>query len=217
MPIISQFNYLKVIFKLEAKGIETSVSKLSQILKVAQPSVTQQLRALSKKKLVIWQPRGAIRLTKQGQKFAVDLIRKHRVIESFLVKFLDFDPLEAHIEAEELEHLASPHFVDRLHKFCGYPEYDPHGDPIPTSKGSFPLKHAHRPLFRLKSGQRAEIVALSEDNHKTLKTVIKKNLAIGRMIQKEKGTNQFKIDNKTIRLSQDQIETVFLKDEVYGS
>ncbi len=211
MPIISQFNYLKEIYKLEAQSIEVSVSGLAKILNVTQPSVSQQLRALSNKNLVKWIPRGAIRLTPKGERWAIDLIRKHRIIESFLVKFLNYNPLQAHIEAEELEHLASDQFILGLHKLCGNPTYDPHGDPIPSKDGKFPTQNDLLPLHQLRAGECAEIAALSEQSHKTLQSVMDKKLSIGSTIQKGKNSNQFLVNGKSLSLNAEQVSAVYLK------
>jgi DtxR family Mn-dependent transcriptional regulator len=217
MPIISQFNYLKEIYKLEQQSLEVSVSKLAKTLKVSQPSVTQQLRALTHRKLVIWKPRSSIKLTPKGEKYDIDLIRKHRIIESFLVQILDFNPLQAHIEAEELEHLASDHFVDGLLKLCGNPKYDPHGDPIPSKEGKFPQQHNYLPLSKLKDGQTSKIAAISENNHKLLQTMMDKKLSIGGKIQKTNSENEFLFNDKVIELNPAQIQAIFLKDEKHGS
>ncbi|MBP7845155.1 MAG: metal-dependent transcriptional regulator [Proteobacteria bacterium] len=217
MPIISQFNYLKEIYKLEQQSLEVSVSKLAKMLKVSQPSVTQQLRALTNRKLVSWKPRSSIQLTPKGEKYAIDLIRKHRIIESFLVQILDFNPLQAHIEAEELEHLASQHFVEGLLKLCGHPQYDPHGDPIPSKEGKFPQQHNYLPLSKLKDGQTSKIAAISESNHKLLQTMMDKKLCIGGKIQKTNTQNEFLFNDKVIQLNTAQVQAIFLKEEKHGA
>jgi DtxR family Mn-dependent transcriptional regulator len=213
MPIISQYNYLKEIYKLEEQSTKVSVSLLSKILEVTQPSVTQQLRALSNKKLIEWKPRSAIKLTRKGERWAVDLIRKHRVIESFLVQFLEYNPLQAHVEAEEMEHLASDQFVEGLLKLCGNPKYDPHGDPIPDKSGRFPARHNYMPLENLPEGRSGEVAALSEADHKILQTITEKNLAIGSKIERSGSPNSFLVNGKKTQLSNEQINTVYLKGE----
>ncbi len=217
MPIISQFNYLKEIYKLEEQSLEVSVSQLAKTLKVSQPSVTQQLRALTNRKLVSWKPRSSIHLTSKGERYAINLIRKHRIIESFLVQILDFNPLQAHVEAEELEHLASDHFVEGLLKLCGHPKYDPHGDPIPSKEGVFPSKHNYLPLNKIKEGQTHKIAAISESNHKLLHTMMEKKLCIGGKIQKGNAQNEYLFNEKLIQLNPAQVQAIFLEEDNHGA
>lgn len=182
MPIITQFDYLKVIYKLESRGEAPTIGLLSKYFNVAQPSATQMIRALSKKKLVSWVPRGQISLLPKGAEEAVKMIRRHRVIESFLVKFVELDLWQAHVEAEELEHSASDMLVERLYEMCNSPSYDPHGDPIPNLMGVFPENIAVLPLMELQQGQSAIVATVSDQSPRAIQELSSKKIFRGTKI-----------------------------------
>lgn len=130
-------NYLKIIHALSGRdGVEVSTNALAESTATRAASVTDMLRKLSEKGLIHYKKYQGVRLTEVGEKVAINVIRKHRLWEVFLVKKLGFGWDEVHEIAEELEHITSDTLVDRLDTFLGNPRFDPHGDPIPDAKGN---------------------------------------------------------------------------------
>lgn len=130
-------DYIKAIYKAEARG-EFSSRDIAARVGVSAPAVSKMLRRLVKLKLVRMHPATGIHLTPFGERTALQTIRRHRLLELFLVKELGYQWDEVHTEAERLEHHISPLFEERIAERLGHPEFDPHGDPIPTAAGEMP-------------------------------------------------------------------------------
>ncbi len=132
-------DYVKAIFQIcrETDAL-TSTGALARRLDVSDGTASQAIRALSELGLVEFEPYIGARLTGQGHELAMRVIRRHRLIESFLATVLGMEWDEIHEEAELLEHAVSEKLTDRIDHFLGHPTFDPHGDPIPTSDGSMP-------------------------------------------------------------------------------
>lgn len=137
MLTIAEENYLKCIFKRSEKSAEAvATNTIAEAMHTKAASVTDMLRKLSDKELVHYQKYRGVRLTDQGAQVAKRLLRSHRLWEVFLVDKLDFTWDEVHELAEELEHIRSDKLMEKLDKYLGYPQYDPHGDPIPDKHGN---------------------------------------------------------------------------------
>jgi DtxR family Mn-dependent transcriptional regulator len=133
---ITEENYLKAIYKITSRELKgASTNAIADELSTRAASVTDMLKKLHAKKLLHYQPYKAFELTEAGNRTALTVIRKHRLWEYFLVDKLGFDWQHVHKVAEELEHISSTELIDRLDDFLGKPAFDPHGDPIPDSKG----------------------------------------------------------------------------------
>jgi DtxR family Mn-dependent transcriptional regulator len=132
---VSKENYLKAIFHLQQEQGLVTTNALAASLRTRPASVTDMLKKLKEQKLLIYERYRGFKLNNEGRKAAVQVIRKHRLWEYFLVKKLQFGWEEVHEIAEELEHISSRALIDRLEAFLGYPVTDPHGDPIPDSQG----------------------------------------------------------------------------------
>jgi len=133
-------NYVKTIFQvcLSAQG-QAATGQLAQALGVSPGTVTSMLKTLSESNLVTYTPYEGVRLTEAGDALALRIVRRHRLIELFLVRTLDLTWDEVHEEAENMEHAVSDRLIDRIDAFLGHPKADPHGDPIPRSDGSFEM------------------------------------------------------------------------------
>lgn len=129
-------DYLKLVF-LEGEKSEGRVAMgtLAAALRVAPGTVTAMMKTLSGSGLVEYEPYSGVRLTPSGRQLALHVLRRHRLIELFLVQILGMDWSEVHEEAELLEHAASDRLIERMDEILGYPKVDPHGDPIPDSLG----------------------------------------------------------------------------------
>lgn len=135
MPSVSVENYLKAIYRLQSRVERVKTKDLAEALDVSLPSITNMLKSLSAEGLVAYQPYKGARLTEKGGEHALKVIRKHRLVEMFLVETLGFTWDEVHVEAEQLEHAVSDLVAERMAVFLGDPKFDPHGDPIPTAQG----------------------------------------------------------------------------------
>src|SRR5688572_3663166 len=131
-------NYLKAIFKLlEKEKGEVSTNAIAEKVNTKAASVTDMLKKLADKKLINYKKYQGVTLTAKGEKIAINIIRKHRLWEVFLVEKLKYKWDEIHDIAEQLEHIQSDSLIDRIDSFLNYPKFDPHGDPIPDLNGNF--------------------------------------------------------------------------------
>jgi DtxR family Mn-dependent transcriptional regulator len=172
-------NYLKAIYKLqESDGETVATSALAQVMGVHAPSVTDMLKRMAGKKLVIYQKSKGFKLTEKGKQVAVDIIRRHRLWEVFLVDKLGFRWDEVHNIAEELEHIQSSPLVDKLDAYLGYPKADPHGDPIPDANGVLPKSRSVL-LSSLKAGKAGKFTGVSDHSSSFLNYLDKIGISLG--------------------------------------
>lgn len=131
-------NYLKQLY-LEQRsadgGALVSMGRLAAAMGVVPGTATSMVKALADSGLVVYEPRGGVKLTRSGEQLALHVLRRHRLVELFLVKVLGLDWSVVHDEADALEHAISDRVLERIDALLGHPKADPHGDPIPTSKG----------------------------------------------------------------------------------
>lgn len=172
-------NYLKAIYKLSEKTAEAvSTNAIAARMETAAASVTDMIKRLSEKELIHYEKYKGVRLSESGKQIATQLIRKHRLWETFLVEKLNFLWDEVHPMAEELEHIQSEELVNRLDAFLGHPKFDPHGDPIPDREGNF-ASNNHIPLSELPFGSRAIIVGVKDHTSTFLRYVEQLRLVLG--------------------------------------
>jgi DtxR family transcriptional regulator, Mn-dependent transcriptional regulator len=151
-------DYLKTIYELSPDGKPTSTNQIAERLQVAPASVTGMLKRLASMQppLVDYHKHHGVRLTEEGLRVSLQIIRKHRLLELFMVQILGYTWDEIHEEAERLEHAISFRFVDRLARLLGEPDFDPHGDPIPGRDLILP-KMETVPLSETQVGQRVAV------------------------------------------------------------
>jgi DtxR family Mn-dependent transcriptional regulator len=167
---VSAENYIKTIFHLEQETPQAIVKTkaIAEALDLAQPSVTSMLKTLASTGQIDYQPYQGVRLTDQGRRTALSIIRRHRLIEVFLIETLGFHWDEVHDEAEQLEHALSDRVTDRLEAFLGYPAFDPHGDPIPNREGQFPSRDAY-PLASVQAPAKVTIAQVIDQSPEVLR------------------------------------------------
>ena len=161
-------DYLKAIYELERAGEPAATSDLASLLGVTPASVTGMVRRLADQGLLTHQRYRGVRLTTKGRHAALRTIRRHRVIESYLVRALGYRWDEVDVEAERLEHAASDEFVDRMAAAIGEPTSDPHGAPIPSREGAI-AEARYRTLADLAVGASAEVMQVSDDDPSLLR------------------------------------------------
>ena len=175
-------NYLKAIFSLsENRNDIVSTNSIAKKLNTKASSVTDMLRKLTLNKLVNHEKYKGVSLTTKGKKLATNIVRKHRLWETFLVEKLHFNWDEVHDVAEQLEHIKSEKLVSLLDEFLGNPKFDPHGDPIPDEFGKFPTSNSI-PLSKLKEGDEGIVMGVSQDNSTFLKFLDKIDIKLGNLI-----------------------------------
>lgn len=161
-------DYLKAICLLGSEGAPVSTSALAQQLDRSPASVTNMVKGLAERGLVEHEPYHGVVLSAAGEREALRIIRRHRVIESYLIERLGYAWDEVHAEAERLEHAASDELVERMAASLGHPELDPHGSPIPTAEGKL-LERRHPTLDTLAPGSRAVVREVSDDDEDRLR------------------------------------------------
>lgn len=153
MPSLTVENYVKTIFQIcfAQSGRPAATGQLSTALNVSPGTVTSMLKTLSESGLATYTPYEGVRLTAAGTALALRVVRRHRLIELFLANTLNLSWDEVHEEAEHMEHAVSDRLVDRIDVYLGYPQFDPHGDPIPRADGTLEMP-ASRTLAQCQSG-----------------------------------------------------------------
>lgn len=183
MKNATEENYLKTIFHLEQsnpKGVSTN--SLAEKLETKPSSVSEMLKKLSSRKLLIYRKYQGVRLTERGRAKALEVVRKHRLWEYFLVEKLNFSWSEVHEVAEQLEHIESFKLIDELDAFLGQPKKDPHGDPIPDSSGNFEGVQGV-PLAELRKGDKGFCTAVGDASADFLGYLDKRNIGLGKELE----------------------------------
>jgi len=196
-------NYLKTIYALEKDfGNEISTNLIANKIKTKASSVTDMLKKLAVKNLVIYKKYQGVQLTEKGKLTALKVIRKHRLWECFLVQKLNFNWDEVHDIAEQLEHVKSELLINKLDAFLRFPKLDPHGDPIPDNQGRI-IKNESISIVKMKIGSTGTLAGVRDSSETFLKYLNKKNLALGdklKVIDIEPFDNSYHIETKTHRL-----------------
>ena len=212
----SQENYLKAIFHLQSQEGVVTTNELAAELQTRAASVTDMLKKLKDQKLLIYERYRGFRLSAEGRKVAIQIIRKHRLWEYFLVEKLKFGWDEVHEMAEELEHISSKKLIDRMDEYLGFPKTDPHGDPIPDVNGKFERVEQVN-LLQLPLNQWAEICSVANQSSGILELLSHKNLAIGTRLEVKKkftfdNSLEIKIRNQpTVTISEEVAKNIFVK------
>jgi DtxR family Mn-dependent transcriptional regulator len=185
MGSLTEENYIKSIYSLSLGPGEVSVSGLAKKLGVKLPTVNSMVKKLSAKKLVSYSPYQGIKISEKGKKEALWIIRKHRLAELFLVDVVGLGWEEVHDIAEQLEHVHSDRFYNRIDEILGYPKVDPHGEPIPDVNGKI-TANSRISLSQIPEGSTARIVAVGNDEKAFLNHLNSKGLQIGDTIRVRK-------------------------------
>ena len=179
----SEENYIKGIYHLSQGGKKAiSTNALAGQMETKPSSVTDMVKRLSEKDLVHYKKYQGVRLTEQGTLEALKVIRKHRLWETFLVEKLDFSWDEVHEVAEQLEHIESEKLIDRLDALLDFPDYDPHGDPIPDKHGRFKTRDK-KLLSTMQVPSQGICVGVKDSSASFLKFLDRNHIALGREIQ----------------------------------
>lgn len=165
-------DYLKAIYSIEQQGGAAATNDIAVKLSIAAASVSGMVRRLADQGLLSYERYRGVRLTEAGRRAALRTIRRHRVLEAYLVHALGYSWDRVHAEAERLEHAVSDELVDRMEEAVGGPQVDPHGHPIPTRTGEID-ETRHRTLSDLATGQRCRVVRVSDEDSELLRYLAK--------------------------------------------
>lgn len=172
-------NYLKAVYRLEQDGLPGETNRLSEILGGIKPaSVTAMVKKLADMGLVEYVPYQGVKLTPAGRRVSLKVLRRHRLIELYLVEHLGYSWDEVHLEAEQLEHYVSDKMVERIAAKLGDPEFDPHGDPIPGLDGNVPARETVS-LADCPPGRRMQVFRVLDQNTGVLQFLSGKGLTLG--------------------------------------
>lgn len=180
---VTEENYIKAIFHL-SEDAEKSVAtnEIAAQVNATAASVSDMLKKLQQKKLITYEKYYGVRLTAEGQKKAVAIVRKHRLWEVFLVDKLGYSWDKIHDLAEQLEHIRSEELIERLDKFLGNPKFDPHGDPIPDSTGKIhSVKHVL--LSKMKVSAKGNVTGVKDSSAKLLQHLSSLGIQLGTAIE----------------------------------
>lgn len=212
----SEENYIKSIYHLQQTGNLVSTNDVAFRINTKPASVTDMLKKLKNKGLLDYEPYKGFVLSKEGNKIALLIIRKHRLWEYFLVHHLQLGWDEVHDIAEELEHINSPLLIEKLDTFLNFPRFDPHGDPIPDKKGNMTAT-AQINLTELAVNKKAEVKAVGKQTKELLELLRHKNIEIGTILQVQKifdfdQSLEIKLDKiKPFTISRQLAEALFVK------
>jgi DtxR family transcriptional regulator, Mn-dependent transcriptional regulator len=187
----SEENYIKAIFHLQGEDAMVTTNELARELKTKPASVTDMMKKLKAKKLLHYQPYQGFRLSSEGSKVALGIIRRHRLWEYFLSEKLKFSWEEVHEVAEHLEHVSSKKLIDKLDEYLGFPQADPHGDPIPDSNGRIESSKKVC-LTDLPFNKVAVVSGVSDQSGEMLELLKHKKITIGVKLEVK---NKFEFDN----------------------
>ncbi len=180
MPSLTIENYVKTIYQVcaESDGKPAATGRLADYLHVSPGTVTSMLKTLSESGLVTYTPYEGVRLTPAGTTLALRVLRRHRLVELFLVETLGFSWDEVHEEAENLEHAVSDVLIDRIDRFLGHPDTDPHGDPIPKRDGTITAPDTFS-LAHQKVGGTFRLVRVLDQSPEFLRYLTEAGLPLG--------------------------------------
>lgn len=210
-------NYLKAIYSIglsNTKNVNTTL--IAKKLETKPSSVTDMIQKLAEKELVNYEKYKGASLTQSGKKIAIEIIRKHRLWEVFLVNKLNYNWNEVHDIAEQLEHIKSDTLVGKLEDFLDFPKHDPHGDPIPDENGNI-AHHKKVMLSSVENNSSCIVIGVKDSSSSFLNYLDNANIKLGctlKVVSKEKFDNSMLIENtdNLISISHQISKNLFVKN-----
>jgi DtxR family Mn-dependent transcriptional regulator len=175
-------NYLKSLFNLADEKGEVTTLALSEYLNIKMPTVNSMMKRLSEKGLVTYKSYKPLKLSEKGKKEAALILRKHRLTEMYLVEKMKFSWEEVHEVAEQIEHIHSEKFFDKMDELLQYPKFDPHGSPIPDSEGNIEWMH-YKKMSECETEKKIIFSAVINSSSDFLKYLNSKNLSLGMVLE----------------------------------
>jgi len=216
MQSFTEENYLKIIYHLSQNNNEAiQTNAIAEKMQTKAASVTDMIKKLAEKQLINYKKYQGVTLTPSGKSAAINIVRKHRLWEVFLVEKLNFKWDEVHDIAEDLEHIKSTELIERLDEFLAFPKSDPHGDPIPDKNGQFDTIPFTK-LNKLKPADQGLIMGVSEHSSAFLKHLEKLGLTLGKKIAITEindfdGSVELMLEQKKISVSREVAKHILIK------
>lgn len=215
MNSLTEENYLKAIFHLLDSENQVTVNELSKFLQIKMPSVNSMMKKFADKNWVIYETYKPIRVTELGRKEAAIVVRKHRLTEMFLVEKMGFGWENVHEIAEQLEHVHSEDFFDKMDEILNFPKVDPHGEPIPDKDGIIITQNLKK-LSECKINETVILTSVTISTDDFLNYLNQRNLALGaeiliKNIEKFDGSMQIEFSDRTEVLSKMVCEKLLVK------
>lgn len=207
----SDEKYLRAIYQIsqsENTG-KSTISELAYYLELKPPTVLERLKILEQENYITYTKTEGIHLTRSGQKQALNVVRKHRIWETFLHKVCKFSWSEVHELAEQLQTVNSEKLIDRIYLLSGEPKFDPHGDPIPDKSGTLPASE-RRPLLNSVEGCKCTVLGVNEDSAEFLNYLSELKIGLNEKLSVEK---IFAFDG-TLKVKYKNAETALLSSKV---
>ena len=211
-------NFVKAIYKNGKHDIkDTKPGNIAKILGISNAAATDMAKKLAAKDILHYEKYQKLKLTEKGTKMALNVVRKHRLWESFLFKLFDMSLHDIHREAELLEHQTSDLLAEKISSYLGHPKFDPHGDPIPNEKGIITTKDASVALSKTQEGKSYIISRLMSDDKDFFDFCAQHGLKYGNsiLVSKQFSKNkmtQITINNNTILLNEDFTNIIYVNE-----
>ena len=215
MQNISKEDYLSAIYKYRETDGTIKANRIADKLAISNAAVTDMLKKLGNDGFVDYKRYKGTRLTKNGEEYAKNMVRRHRIWEVFLHQIVGMPWDKVHEEAHNLEHGASDELINKMEEMLDFPEFDPHGDPIPDKNGSLPKQKQTTPLSLVSKGETVQVVRVNDFDNRFLKYLsgigieLNKKLTVKNMLGFDKSMIIL-IDNKEVNISSIIAANVFV-------
>jgi DtxR family Mn-dependent transcriptional regulator len=218
MQNISKEDYLSIIYKHKDGNNEIKANVIADNLQVSNAAVTDMLKKLSGDGYIKYKKYKGIHLTQNGEDYARNIVRRHRIWEVFLHQIVGMPWDKVHDEAHNLEHSASDELISKMEEMLNFPEFDPHGDPIPAKDGSIPKQKKSIPLMKLQKNQTGTVSRVNDFDNNFLKYISKIGIDLNKKIFVKDlfdfdRSMQIKIGDKEINISSTIAANIFVEAE----
>ncbi len=216
MANISIEDYLSAIYKYRDESGKIKPNMIAEKLGISNAAVTDMLRKLSREEYVNYEKYKSVTLTEKGRAYARNMVRRHRIWEVFLNQVVGLPWDKVHDEAHRLEHSSSDELINRMEEMLEFPEYDPHGDPIPSKKGKVPKLKKNIPLTLLKEGEKGKVVRVNDFDEGFLVYIAEIGITLNELIEMKAVRNFDKsmliqVGRKERNISRKLAENVFVE------
>jgi DtxR family Mn-dependent transcriptional regulator len=223
LPSLTVENYVKEIYKLcsPENRQRATTGRLATALNVSPGTVTSMLKTLNEAGLATYTPYEGVQLSPEGNELALRILRRHRLLETFLAEVLGLDWDEVHEDAERMEHVVSDRLIDTISDYLGHPEFDPHGDPIPTRELTLASRETSR-LAECPSGCQFSLAQVTDQSPEFLRYLRQIGLGLGQegevvANQPEAGTVTVRVDSRELTLGQEAAQKLLVTTAVAGA
>ncbi|MBV6512817.1 MAG: Transcriptional regulator MntR [Ignavibacteriaceae bacterium] len=216
MKNVSTEDYLSVIYKNRNESGEIKPNVIADKLSISNAAVTDMVKKLSKEGLINYTPYKGISLTEEGNSYAKTLVRRHRIWELFLFQIVGLPWEKVHDEAEKLEHCASDELINRMEEMLNFPEFDPHGDPIPDKNGRIPVSPSQFPLTLAGKGAVVSVLRVNDSDNSFLAHIsnlgidLKSEIFVKEVINYD-GSMVAECNGNTFTISQKTASNIFVE------